>query len=330
MKQSIRTKLLFWYLGSIAIIALFFWFAVHIFMIDYATEMFIGLLVILSILGFIAATSITKSLSTLTEKIKSISSRNLSQRIHVHRDNDEISELADTFNDLLNRLDASFQRERQFIGDVAHELKTPIATMKSGIEVALTKRRSGEEYKEVMHEMLVDIDTLSRTLTDVLDLAWTDAQRDRVFDKKVNLSELVEEVYEIEEKLAAEKHISINKKIDKNIMIHGEREKLARALLNILDNAIKYSNNNGEVDVLLNNADGSVQIKVVDSGIGIPHHDLHSIFDRFYRGANVRKLSGSGLGLSIAKSIVQIHKGTISVESKKPRGTTVTITLPTI
>lgn len=326
--QSLQTRLAIWYLGSIALIALFFWFGVHILQIQYGTEIFVGLLFLLSFIGFIVIRQIIGELSSLTKTIKAISSKNLNERIkHIHSD-DEIGQLATSFNELLDRLESSFVRERQFIGDVAHELKTPIATMKSSIEVALTKKRNVDEYQQTLKDMLLDIDNLTSTLMDVLDLAWTEAHADKKFTKKVNISDLLEELVEIASNMTGEKNLEVHFEIEPNITIFGEREKLARAFLNLIDNAIKYNKKKGTVAISLKTHDDHAVLQVKDSGVGIPKKDLQNIFDRFYRSDNVTKTAGSGLGLAIVKSIIQIHGGKITVTSNLQRGTAFTVILP--
>jgi signal transduction histidine kinase len=330
MQKSIRKQLLLWYIGSIAVIAFFFWFGVHVYMIEYGEEIFLGLLILLSIIGFLVIHSITNSLSTFSKKIKTISSTNLQERIHTKYKEKEIAELAQSFNELLERIENSFKRERQFIGDVAHELKTPLATMRSNIEVGLTKKRKEEEYQTMLSESLIDIDRMSSTIQDVLDLAWTDAHVNQPFTKKVNLTDLLTELVEIIESLASSKDIQIKSSIKDNVIVYGESEKLGRAFLNVLTNAVKYTNNKGMISVLLAKEKNKAIITVSDTGIGINKKDIKHVFNRFYRADNARKQDGTGLGLSIAKSIIQIHRGTMSIKSTKGKGTKVIISLPQI
>jgi signal transduction histidine kinase len=326
--QSIKTRMAIWYLGSIVLIGLFFWFGVHAFSIPYGTEIFMALLVLLSLVGYLVINQLIGELSSLTQKIKAISSKNLDQRLRHSHNGDEVSQLADTFNDLLDRLESSFERERQFIGDVAHEIKTPIATMKSAIEVALTKRRSESEYKMLFADLLEDIDNLTLTLSDVLDLAWTEAHSDKKFTKTVNLSDLLEELVEIATNLASGKNVEIYFEIEPKVTIHGNREKLARAFLNLINNAIQYNKVGGKVYISLKQKQHAAVFKVKDTGLGIPKKDLEGIFKRFYRGSNVSAIKGSGLGLAIVKSIIQIHDGEIDVTSSEKKGTLFTISLP--
>jgi signal transduction histidine kinase len=326
MKQSIKRNLLFWYLGSILIITLYFWFGIHIYNLPFATEIFLVLLFFLGLLGFFIINKITDSISFLNKSIRSISSKNLNERVEVNS-GDEIEELAKSFNGLLNRLEQSFLRERQFIGDVAHELKTPIATMRTSMEVALSKARSKEEYQYILRESLIDIERLTKTVKDVLDLAWTESLTDRQITKVVSISDLVVELYEIAQKLAIDKQISVTSKIEENLYIYGEREKLARAFLNLIDNAIKYNKPKGKVYLQLKKSGKSAIVIINDTGIGIQNKEIAKIFERFYRGGNSSQREGLGLGLSLAKSIIQVHRGDIKVKSVEGKGTSFTVTL---
>ncbi len=328
LTKSLKGKLIVWYTGSILLIAVYFWFGVHILSIPYGSEIFIALLILLSFVGFLLIKKITESLSALTKKVRTISSTNLNERLTVEDPDNEIGQLALSFNELLNRLEDSFSRERQFIGDVAHELKTPLANMKTGIEVVLSKDRASNEYKERLAECLVDINDLSTTLTEVLDLAWTEAHINQKLTKKVNFSKSLLELSEIATNLGMTKSIEVNFKITPNIWIYGERQKLSRAILNIIDNGIKYNKTEGTLSVTLTKKEEMCVLQISDSGVGIHREDIKSIFGRFYRGKNTGKASGSGLGLAIAKSIILLHGGQIAVKSTLNKGTTFTISLP--
>lgn len=289
----------------------------------------LGLLfVILAIIQFVIVYKITSSIIHLSRKMAQISSKNLEEKItDVHGEN-EIGDLTQSFNNLLDRLNDAFQRERQFIGDVAHELKTPLATLRSSFEVTLSKDRSKEEYKEVIEESIVEADDLSSTLKNVLDLAWSETPNQGQNRKRFNLSTLTDDLYEIAQKMALRKKIEVSLSNTPNIFIDGFKDKFARALLNILDNAIKYSSNQRKIELILEKTPTKILISVVDNGLGISEEDLPHIFDRFYRGSKTDKVFGSGLGLAIAKSIVTLHQGEIRIKSELGKGSTFVIVLP--
>lgn len=325
--KSLKISLFLWYFGSLIILALYFYIIVHILQLPYATDFFFVLLLILALVGFYTISRITRSLTYLSSRIKLISSKNLDERILDIKSENEIGELALTFNNLLDRLDKSFQRERQFIADVAHELKTPLATLKSSFEVILNRDRTIGEYKKVIEEAIGETDQLSSTLKNVLDLAWYEAGKTKN-KKKFNLSELIDDLYEIAQKMAVKKGIEVKLSTSQNIYIYGFKEKLARALLNIIDNAIKYSPSNGKVELLLEKTPKKILFSVIDNGPGISKDDFPHIFDRFYRGSKTDTILGSGLGLAIAQSIISLHQGEVVVRSSLGHGSTFVIVLP--
>lgn len=325
--KTLRFKLFAFYLGSLALLALFFYVVVHTLALPHATHTFLIILAVLTVLGFVIIYNMTASLTYLTSQIKKISSANLNSHIQGITGEDEISQLAKSFNGLLDRLNEAFNREKQFIGDMAHELKTPIAVLKSTIEVTIAKKRTVNEYEQALKQVLLETENLSATLNDVLDLAWSESPQLTKEMQKINLSALVEELTEIAHKIAEQSPISIDSSIKKNVMIRGYKEKLARAILNITDNALKYTPK-GNVNITLTSDHAHAILKVSDTGPGIPSADVPHIFNRFYRGIQDQKSKGSGLGLAIAKSIIQLHHGTISVKSIVGSGTTLTITLP--
>ncbi len=287
------------------------------------------LLIIPSLLGghFIAE-KIIQPISIISNKMSKISSDRLDERIDDPGSNDEIANLAATFNSLLSRLQDSFQRERQFIGDVAHELKTPIATLRGGIELALSKSRNKDEYIRSLNETLIDTNRLSSTVNNILDLAWLNAENVGNHLKPINLTAVLRDLQEIAIKLATKKQIKVKFNLGNKVMVEGVEDKIVRALLNIIDNAIKFTPNGGSVSLKLRQTNQKAIIQIKDSGVGITKEELPHIFERFYRGNKSSKTFGSGLGLAITQGIVRLHRGNIAISSIPGKGTTVKISLP--
>lgn len=231
---------------------------------------------------------------------------------------------------LLDRLQESFERERQFISDVAHELKTPLATLRSGIELTLSKDRTSQEYKQALKESLIDVHRLSNTIKNILDLAWLEADNASLGENHFNLSTTLHELKEITVKLAGQKRIIIKGSIKPAIIVSGVEDKIARAILNVIDNAVKYAPDNASVSISLYQKNKQAIVVIKDTGIGIPEKDLAHIFERFYRGSKTSKTLGSGLGLAISRGIIKAHRGDIKVLSQAGKGTTVTINLPAV
>lgn len=325
--RSLRFKLFFWYVISLALLGFFIILTVHIYQYKYSAYVLGVLFLILSVIGFITIYRITKSITNLSLQIRQISSKNLDKRISSTSSDDEIGQLGSSFNELLDRLDVAFKRERQFIADVAHEMKTPIATLRSSFEVTLQKERSNEEYKKIITDSISETDRLTTTLKDVLDLAWSEVPNESLRDR-FDLSELMYEMSEIAQKLAIKKQISVIYTIAPHIQMLGFRERLGRAILNIIDNAMKYTSHKGRVHISLIREYNNALITIKDNGQGIEESELEHIFDRFYRGSKTNKIFGAGLGLAIAKATINIHKGVIKVESKPKIGSTFAIVLP--
>lgn len=328
--KTLRGKLFLWYATSLITISAFFYLGIHIFRLSFGNFIFFFILLLLAIEGLFIIRKMTNQLSLLSEKIKTITSKNLNEKIINIGSEDEIGELSNSFNQLLDRLDEAFTRERQFIGDVAHELKTPLSGQRASLELALTRNRSKREYKKVLEEALIDSNKISDTLKNILDLAWSQAEGAQKGKTVVNLSRVINEIREIATKLAYDKQISVEGSTASHIQVEGRSDKLSRAFLNIIDNAIKFTPDKGTVTIDLIKKNGAAIFKVKDTGIGIPKSELKHVFNRFYRGTKSDKTFGSGLGLAIAQAVIKAHKGSIEVISKVGKGTTFSITLPLI
>lgn len=326
--QSLNKRLFFWYVGSLLIVFIFTILVIHIFRLQSGFYFLILLFLTLALFGFTIIYKITKALNYLSSRMQMISSKNLDERITGIESNDEIGELAKTFNELLDRLHLAFKREQQFIADVAHELKTPLATLRSTLEVSLNQKRSNEEYQLTMKDAIIETHKVSSTLKNVLDLAWSETPMEQKKAIVFSLTELLEELLDVAQKMALKKETEVIGSFDKNVNIIGFKEKLGQAILNIIDNAIKYTPKRGKVEITMtkNNMYANLQIK--DNGIGISQNDLPYIFDRFYRGSTTDKFFGSGLGLAIAKAIINTHKGDIKVKSLIGKESSFTIVLP--
>jgi len=326
--MSLRLKLFIWYIGSLTLLAAFFFLAIHFNTIPYSIPIFITLFFILSALGLVFTIRISRSITKLSSEVQSISGLNLDKRVSIPSGNDEISKLAGSFNGLLDRVREALKREQQFIADTAHELKTPMATIQSTLEVSLNSDLNKEEYRKVIKDTIEEASRVSATLKNVLDLAWSESPDSAKNPRQFNLSDLMQELVEIAEKLGSKEKIAVRSQIEAEICIKGFKDKLARALLNILDNAVKYNMRQGTVEVTLKSQDKTVIIKISDTGRGIAHDDLNQIFERFYRGTSSDQIHGTGLGLAIAKSVINLHGGQIEVESTVGKGTVFKIRLP--
>jgi signal transduction histidine kinase len=278
--------------------------------------------------GYFLAGSALRPIGDLGEEMEKLSVENLNRRIQNPGTGDEVDTLTNAFNSLLDRLENSFRTQRQFIGDVAHEMKTPLATQRSSIDVALSRPRSKEELEKILQGLRVDNDRVSQTLTNLLDLAWSQADAVQNRLEPISVSQLSRELLEIGQNLAYEKKIQLHARVEDGVIVPGKKDKLFRALLNLVENAVKYTPKKGKITITVKKSDTEAHITVKDTGIGIPPQDVPHIFDRFYRGSKTDKTTGSGLGLSITHGIITALGGTITVESEPDHGATFRITLP--
>ena len=254
----------------------------------------------------------------------------LSQRIQVFKVQDELGQLALTFNEMMDRLENSFAQMRQFSSDASHELRTPLTVLQGQNELVLSKLRDPKEYQEVIISNLEEIKYMSKVLEDLFVLSRSDENQVLLNYKRMDLRDMVEEVCRHAEILAEEKDISIVIAFLEQVKINGDEVRLRQMVWNILHNGIKYTQPGGELKVSLLEESGFALLSIQDTGIGIPEKDLPFIFDRFYRVDKARSKDegGSGLGLSICRHIAEAHKGKIEVESKPGLGTRFKVQIP--
>jgi heavy metal sensor kinase len=260
--------------------------------------------------------------------IHQITAENLKLRLDIPRTKDEIEALAKTFNEMIARLDEAFTSQRQFIEDISHELKTPLSVLKGELEVTLKNIRSTEEYETILHSSLEEVNHLINIVENLLTLARFDTKTTALHAESLDLSALIKETLEAIQVLAVPKNITFQLDLAHSLDIVADKQQIKRMVLNILDNAIKYTPSQGKIVVHLRQQKNLVEIEIADTGIGIPKEELPHIFDRFYRVDKSRSSPGFGLGLSIAQSIATAHGGKIAVKPNVPQGTIFTISLP--
>jgi signal transduction histidine kinase len=229
----------------------------------------------------------------------------------------------------LRPIEESYKRQRKFVADSAHELRTPLAVMKAGVETVLSEEATKEDYKKIIDESLEELYHLSAIVDDLLFLARSDDLK-KVEFTKLDLGYLAHRQIELMQPYAKTKEIDLQDDIEGEFYTEGNKAYLKRLLANLIQNAIDYNKPKGEVAVSLQKNKGQVELKIIDTGIGISNDDLKHIFDRFYKAdrARTKGSSGAGLGLSIVQEIVKLHKGRITVQSELDEGTAVHIFFP--
>jgi heavy metal sensor kinase len=266
----------------------------------------------------------------MTTSAQRISAAHLNERLDESGTGDELDQLAHTLNAMLSRLDDAFRQIRQFSADASHELQTPLTILKGELEVALRTPRSANVYQQTMRSALEEIDRIAALVDGLMLLARADAGVLRMDQQPVDLHQLVQEVYDQTQILAAHKHIDLELDPIELIAIQGDPERLRRLLLNLTNNAIKYTPSGGRVTLSLQRCHGCAVLRVADTGIGLSPDEQERVFQRFYRSDNARAhdAEGSGLGLCIARSIADAHGGTIELDSTPGVGSRFNVFLP--
>jgi heavy metal sensor kinase len=280
--------------------------------------------------GWLLARRALTPVDRMTQAAQRISGEHLDERLQETGSGDELDRLAKTLNDMLGRLDDSFHQMRQFSADASHELQTPLTILKGEMEVALRSQRNAEQYQRVLRSGLEEIDRISHLVDGLLLLARADAGVLRLDLRPVDLKELLQEIYEQMKVVADDRSVSLHPSLLETVSVQGDREHLRRLLLNLVDNAIKYTPAGGEVTLSLQSDKDWASLKISDTGIGLSKDEQARIFSRFHRATEARSRDekGVGLGLSIVRSIAEAHGGRIQVESIHGQGSTFTVLLP--
>jgi len=302
------------------------------------TKSFVGLLVMIAgsacalllLISLIFSGYITRPINELKNVALSISRGNLRQRIKVSGKS-EIAMLADTFNTMSEKLENMDKHRRELVSNASHELKTPLSSMKILTESLLYQDGVSEKiYKEFLSDINREIDRMSETISGLLTLAKTDTETDALVMNKILLSELVYKSVVALKPLANEKKITLSYTVINDIETQCDALKIMQAVMNLIDNAVKYTDKGGRVQVSVQKVGAEAAIVVKDDGCGIPEKEIPYIFDRFYRvdKARSRDTGGSGLGLNISQKIALLHGGRIEVQSEEGKGSVFTLFLP--
>jgi heavy metal sensor kinase len=267
----------------------------------------------------------------ITRTARTINATNLSDRLGKLTTGDELQRLSDTLNEMLGRIEHAFIRVTQFTADASHELRTPISLIRTEAEIALRRSRGDAEYREALRHILIEAERTTGLIEELLSLARADSGRETLRIASVDLCAMVQEISEQWRELMATRDLAFTRELTgEEIAVVGDRNALQRLLTVLLDNAVKYTPAPGTVELRLETSGSSAVIRVCDSGIGIALEDQPKIFERFYRvdKARNRDLRGAGIGLAIARWIVQQHKGSISVQSSPGKGSIFLVELP--
>lgn len=276
--------------------------------------------------------NIFKPISAITEKVKEISSENLHLRLNENNSNDELNQLTMTFNDMLDRIETSFETQNNFISNASHELRTPLTAIIGEADVILSKPRQSEDYIESLKIVLQEAEKLDNKTKALLFLAQTGFNGKVQKKEKVRIDQLLWDVKETLESLNSKNKIHLDMELlpenPLRLKVFGNTQLLHLAFSNIISNGCKYSNFD-IVTVSIGASDDFVYIIIKDNGIGIPEDEIQYIYDPFFRASNTKNYEGYGIGLPLTRNIIRMHNGKISVNSIQNKGTTVQITIPT-
>lgn len=274
-------------------------------------------------IGYILAGRVLAPISAITRKAEEITAENLSERLPIGENDDEFNRLATVFNQAFARIEDSFYRLKRFTADASHEMRTPLAAIRSIGETALHASNSQGDCREAIGSILEENDRLRQMIDSLLMLSRADSNQIELVREPVDLGELVRESVDLLNILADEKHQSIRLSADQPVIVTVDRATIRQALINLLDNAIKYSPPESIITMTVGRTcSNDPYLSIADNGIGIPERDLQRIFDRFYRvdKGRSRETGGSGLGLAITKWAVECNNGRIEAHSTANEG----------
>jgi heavy metal sensor kinase len=267
----------------------------------------------------------------MTQAARSIGAQDLAKRLDVPPTRDELARLAETLNEMLARLESAFRKITQFTADASHELRTPVAVMRTSAEIALRKPRGEAEYRETLSQILHETDNVSRLIENLLALARADSGAAQLATERADLAAILTDACDKSKMLAEEKGVALSQNgASGPLWVQANVASIERLFLIVLDNAVKYTPAGGKIEVKIGSEEGFAVAEVRDSGIGISAEDMPHIFERFYRAdrARTREAGGTGLGLAIGQWIAGAHGGEIRAVSDIAKGSTFQVRLP--
>ncbi len=287
-----------------------------------------GLMVFAALTGWFMARRALLGVDEVTRTALRISEGAFEQRVHVNAKGEEIQTLAATFNGMLERIDALISGMREMSDNIAHELRSPITRIRGVAEMTLTAEKSMNDYEDMAANTIEECDHVLKMINTMLDVSEAESGASKLSFKEIDIASIVRDACELYQPSAEGKGLAIISRLSGNSAVYGDIHGLQRLVVNLLDNAVKYTPPGGTVTVSVNEHQGQVVISVEDTGVGISQDDLPRIFTRFYRCDQSRSQTGVGLGLSLAKAIARTHGGSITATSVLGKGSKFTVILP--
>lgn len=294
--------------------------------------LFILGLTLLVAVGYILARLALKPVKGIAETAGRITEAHLDQRLPVRKENDELDELSMAFNALLERLENSFALQKNFVSNVSHEIKTPLAAIIAELDLVLQKEREPEQYKNAIKNALNDAHGMTQLTEGLLNLARADYRPDKIKHEEIRIDELLLDVVETLFRGHPDYHMEIilaldNEDDERLVTVTGNRYLLSVALSNLIDNNCKYSDNHTSI-IQISTSDDNVVIRFSDTGKGMTENERDRIFNLFFRGEDSRNVKGYGIGMTLALKIIRLHHGSLEVLSYPGEGTTFMVSLP--
>jgi signal transduction histidine kinase len=286
-------------------------------------------MLLLVFLSYLIAGKVLKPIGVIDRLAREINDKNLSVRIPLGKSRDELYRLSESLNRMFDRLERSFETQKQFIASASHELKSPLALLQLSMEDCMQHPDLPDNLGHQLIRQTDSVRRMSRLVKNLLDLSALEL-RECLDLKEINLAELLKSVLSDYEVVFNAKKIDVQAEIPPKLMIKGDRDNLQRAIINLVDNAIKYNHDGGKIILKVSAKNRGVHMSLFNTGTGIPAEDLDRVFEQFYRVEKSRsaEYGGSGLGLSIVKRIIELHGGRIDIESELSAWTRVNIFLP--
>lgn len=280
--------------------------------------------------GILMARRSLKGVRDVTRAAGRISSGDWDSRVPVSRRYDEIDELAASFNAMVEHVHALIRELKEVTDDIAHDLRTPITRMRVAAETALSNASKPRDEEQLAGNIVEECDRVLELINTMLDISQTEAGARPLARERIDLSSVVEDVYELFRPAAEDKGVALRLEQQRQMLVDGDTRRLKRAIAHIVDNAVKYTMPGGSVTVNCSGNADKADVSISDTGVGIPEEDLEKVFARFYRVDKSRAEAGNGLGLSLSRAILRAHGGDVTVTSVFGEGSTFTATVPAV
>lgn len=283
----------------------------------------------MALLGLVVSRQSLRPLKEFSRQIEEIEEKNLEKRLPADKQYQEIGHLALAFNSMLDRLKRSLQNREELLSEVSHQLKTPVAVIRSHCDIYLKKKRNASEYIEALEIIRDSSEELGTKIRHLLGFAQAEAQLMNASSlASIDLTTCLQKARTAVEPLTREPGIVITETLEPGLMVRGNSERLVEAFANLLENAVKYNQPNGKVEIVATIDKGNAVISISDTGCGINQKDLDKIFERFFRSQHTGQADGSGLGLALVKTIITAHQGQVEVRNRSEGGSKFIVTLP--